>query len=109
MRWRVAVLRLRGAIDRIIRRRLTGDGVLLGQPCAEVDEPAALAAEGPERRLRPVDLALAGGALDVLDGHQGQQVRRNFTSVSPCVARSAGPFQLRKRTLQRWWLPLTSG
>ncbi len=109
MRRRVAVLLAGRAIRRLFWRRLTGDGVLFGQPGAEVDQSAALTAEGSERCLRPVDFALAGGALDVLGGHQGQQVRRNFTSVSACVARSPRPFQLRKRMLQRWWLPLTSG
>src|SRR5690348_6076383 len=85
----------------LVRGRLTGDGVLLGQPGAEVDEPAALAAEGPEGRLRPVDLAVAGRALDALDGHYVQVVRRNFTSESAWVARSERPFQVRKRMLQR--------
>ena len=51
MRRRVAVLLSGRAIHRLVRRRLTGDGVLLGQPRAKVDELAALAAEGPEGRL----------------------------------------------------------
>ena len=109
MRRRVVVLPAGSAMLRFVRRRVTGYGVLLGQPGAQVDEPATLAAEGPERGLRPVDIALAGRALDALDGHQVQQVRRNFTSDSAWVARSPTPFQERKRMLQRWWLPLTSG
>ena len=109
MRWRVVVLQSGSAVLSFVRRRLTGYGVLLGQPGAQVDEPATLATEGAERGLRPVELALAGGALDALDGHQVQQVRRNFTSDSAWVARSPTPFQERKRMLQRWWLPLTSG
>ena len=109
MRWRVVVLPAGSAVLRFIRRRLTGYGVLLGQPRAQVYETATLTAEGAERSLRPVDLALAGRALDALDGHQVQQVRRNFTSDSAWVARSPTPFQERKRMLQRWWLPLTSG
>ena len=102
MRWRVAIRVAGSAVLRFIRRRLTGNGMLLGQPGAQVDEPATLAAEGAEWGLRPVDLALAGGALDALDGHQAQQVRRNFTSESAWVARSATPFQERNRMLQRW-------
>ncbi len=87
---------------RLFRRGLTRDGVLLGEPCAQVDELAALAAEGPVGRLRPVDLAVAGRALDALEAHHAQVVRRNFTSESAWVARSERPFQVRKRTLQRW-------
>ena len=44
--------------------------------------------KGRKGDCRPVDLTLAGGTLDVRDGHHAQQVRRNFTSVSACVARS---------------------
>jgi len=64
----------------IVLHGLARDRVLLRQPGAEIDEPAALAAEGPKGGLRPIDLALAGGALDALDGHQLQQVSRNLTS-----------------------------
>lgn len=82
MRGRLALLLPGKRVACLIRRRLARDGVLLGQPRAKVDQPAALAAEGPERRLSPVDLALAGGALDALHRHQLQQVSRNFTSDS---------------------------
>src|SRR6185312_14673273 len=100
---RIAFLRTPGpTLSRcLIRGGIAGNGVLLGQPCAEVDEPAALAAEGSIGRLRPVDLALAGGTLDALDGHHAQQVSRNLTSESAWVGRSERPFQARKRMLQR--------
>src|SRR5512146_1596507 len=86
VRWSAAVLLPPGSsLSRLIGCRLTGNGVLLGEPAAEVDELATLAAERPERGLRPVDLAVTGGAFHSLDGHHAQQVRRNFTSESACV------------------------
>jgi len=43
--------------------------MLVGKPGAEIDEPAALAAERPVRKLiRPLDRALAGGTPQPL-GH----------------------------------------
>ena len=99
-RW-VTVLGAAAALTRLVLDGLTRDGVLLSQPGAEIDQPAALAAEGPEGGLRPVDLAVTGGALDALGGHQEQQVNRNLTSAAAWAGRSVRPFQLRKRTLQR--------
>lgn len=49
----------------------------------------------------------ATGALIVRD--QAQVISWKSTSPSACVGREASPFQCRKRTLQRWWLPLISG
>jgi len=80
-RW-VIVLGAAATRTGLILHRLTRDGVLLGQPGAEIDQPAALAAEGPKGGLRPVDLAVTGGALDALGGHQEQQVNRNLTSAA---------------------------
>ena len=41
------------------------DSALLGQPCSQIDQLAAFAAEGPKgRALRPLDLAAASGAFD---------------------------------------------
>ena len=40
---------------------------------------------------------------------QGQQLSMNVTSFSAWVGRVVMPCQARKRTLQRWWLPLISG
>ena len=54
-------------------QRLARNRVLLGDPRAEVDELASIAAERPERRsLRPFDGALAGGAGD--DRGHGTQI-----------------------------------
>src|SRR5204863_8600239 len=52
------------------RRRLTGNGALLGQPGAEVDKPAALAAEWAKRGALPLQLTLAGGAVDAHRTHR---------------------------------------
>src|SRR5881398_1120447 len=52
------------------RRRLTGNGALLGQPGAEVDKPAALAAERAKRGALPRELTLAGGAVDAHRTHR---------------------------------------
>src|SRR6184192_2655608 len=54
----------------IILRRLTGNGALLGQPGAEVDKPAALAAEWAKRGALPLQLTLAGGAVDADRTHR---------------------------------------
>src|SRR5437763_8984372 len=52
------------------RRRLTGNGALLRQPGAEVDQPAALAAERAKRGALPGELTLAGGAVDAHRTHR---------------------------------------
>src|SRR2546429_9531466 len=52
------------------RRRRTGNGALLGQPGAEVDQPAALAAERAKRGALPGELTLAGGAVDAHRTHR---------------------------------------
>src|SRR5437667_2681845 len=52
------------------RRRLTGNDALLGQPGAEVDQPAALAAEWAKRSALPLQLTLAGGAVDAHRTHR---------------------------------------
>src|SRR2546421_7815915 len=87
------------------RRRLTGNGALLGQPGAEVDQPAALAAEWAKRGALPVQLTVAGGAVDAHRTHrldpQPQQLSVKVTSVWAWVGRAVSPFQVRKRMLQR--------
>jgi threonine synthase len=87
-------------------RRLIRNLMLLAEPCARVDETAAIAAErSVGRRLGPFNLTATGGALDV----QAQQVRKKGTSVSTCTGRPVASSQFRKRMVQRCWLPLISG
>lgn len=79
-------------------RSFAGDRVLLAEPGPEVDEAAAITAEGPVRKgFRPDDLALAGGAGDV----QAQEVSTKGTSSVHWTAREPRPFHSRKRTLER--------
>jgi len=62
------VVGLRGSGGGAFGGRLAGNGVLLGQPRAQVDQAAAIAAERPERELvRPLDRALAGGTSQTLN------------------------------------------
>lgn len=86
---------------RLERDRLAGNRVAPGQPAAEVDQPAALAAERPVRRILPVDGTVTGGTGDLHGASQAQVVSRKGTSSVVCVACSDSPFQVRKRTLQR--------
>lgn len=72
--------------------------MLFREPCAKIDEAATLAAERAIRRgVRPLGLALAGGA----GNFQLQQLSVNGTSAVAWVGRAPRPFQLRKRTLER--------
>src|SRR5215469_3765221 len=110
----IVVLALHAVRDRGLPGRLTlpGNRALLTQPGTEIDQPAALAAERPCRRRAPIELAAAGRALDACGTHarpQLQQLSVNGTSAWVWVGRVVSPFQVRKRTLQRWWLPLISG
>src|SRR5437867_3743781 len=54
----------------IVSCRRTGDGALLGQPGAEVDQTAAFAAEWAKRGALPVQLTVAGGAVDAHRTHR---------------------------------------
>ncbi len=80
---------------------LPWDGMSFGEPAAQIDQPAAFAAERPVRCAHPLEGASAGGALDLHSEPQAQVVSWNGTSSLVCVARSERPFQVRKRTLQR--------
>ena len=71
-------------------------GGVAAQPGAEVDQPATLAAERTRGEVGvPEDRSLAGRALHV------QQVISKLTSPSAWRGRSAGPFQVTKRMLER--------
>jgi hypothetical protein len=88
---------------------LAGNRPLFTDPGTQVDQLAALAAERPEwRGRRPLDGSLAGGAGDRLHA-QVQVVSVKRTSSVVWIGRVFASCQTRKRTLQRWWLPLISG
>jgi hypothetical protein len=89
--------------------------VLLGQPGAEVDQPATVAAKRPvDGFRRPLYRPFTRGAFyrcrheDVLS-LQEQQVRRKGTSRSTCTGLLVASCQLRNRMVHRCWLPLISG
>lgn len=90
----------------IIVRRIAGiaDAVALIEPFAQVDQAAALAAEGaPARRRAPDHMFSAMGAGDRLrhGGQNTQQVSRNRTPSVWGVARP-GDSALMKRMLKRF-------
>ncbi len=67
-RWRPCSAALQASVPAERRGAVSpGIGALLGEPRAQIDQPAALAAERPERRRRPVDLAPAGRTFDATD------------------------------------------
>src|SRR5918994_4791997 len=73
---------------------LTGNGVLLVEPRAEVDELAALAAERAERVAVPLVVAAAMRTADFLrHGTQEQVARMNVTSSVDWTGRLCTLFQ----------------
>lgn len=77
--------RRRRLLPALRRRGIARDAALLGEPRAEVDQLAALAAEGPVGRgLGPLDESPAGGTLDARFRHglYVQQLNMNCTSLS---------------------------
>lgn len=91
---------LRGAI-------FSGYYRLFCEPCPQIDQPTAFAAEGTKGGSPPVEQPPAGRTLDAPRTHggssnaQAQQLSTKLTSACACVGRLARPFQVRKRTLQR--------
>ena len=59
--------------DGVLRRwdALAGDRALPGEPGTEIDQAATLAAERAERRILPVQIALARRTLDACRAHEG--------------------------------------
>src|SRR5690606_2348063 len=95
------------AVRAVLADGLAGDGMLFRGPGTQVDELAALAAEGtPARGRAPVHRGLAGGTGDL---HQPHTVSWKSTSSVVCTGRVWKSCQCMKRMLQRWWLPLISG
>ena len=89
---------------------------LLGDPGAEVDQPAALAAEGAEGRVdqsssRPQvgHLTYGGPSLRWPLQRSGAAAQREGHVVRRLHGACASRSSCRKRRLQRWWLPLISG
>ena len=85
--------------------------VFLRCPLAEVDQPAALAAERPPRVLGRVErLRAATRARNLARLHRLQKVSSKPTSQSAVLARAtSSPFCARKRMLSTYLLALISG